>query len=345
MKSWVWATVLVVGGVLIGSGLSYFDQRVSLTLDYRIWRNVEQMLMSEEERAEKEEFASRTNPEDTTKEYIVEGEPEVWESEYIPEGITVMPGVFKPNEAIMVVLPFMKHLGEDFFKGKDVMEIGTGSGVISLYSSRLGARSVVSTDINPAAIASITKNAEDLGYSDVIEPRLVPLTDMSAYSVIGDDETFDIIISNPPFALDLDAEKNDALTDRGDLGFTIVRGLEKHLRPGGKVVMLYGSNFYHNVMVKFARHEGYEVRHHNPVRTYPWAAETLYNSYLKRLLKAENMDPKAFYFDRKKDEGLKEMFLANYYLPASRIDYKPLLPGSRPWRYYEGMMVIERPDE
>ena len=145
--------------------------------------------------------------------------------------------------------------------------------------------------------------------------------------------------------MDLDAEENSALTDRGDLGFSIARGLEKHLAPGGVVILLYDSLFYHHVMVKFAEHEGYVVRNNNPNGLYPWAAESLFNSYLARLLEYEEMDPDAFSFDRTKDDALTVPFLRNFALKApykDKIDFEPLFPATSPDRYYPGMRVIER---
>lgn len=258
--------------------------------------------------------------------------------------ITVMQGVFNPFEAEWIVLPVMGD-NSQLFKGARVMEIGTGSGIISLYAAKLGASKVVSTDINPQAIASIRLNAKDLGFEDVIDARLVPPDDMSAYSVIAPDEQFDIIISNPPFALDLDAAENSALTDRGDLGFSIVRGLDEHLAADGKAIFLYGSLFYHQVMVKFARYRGYTVRNHNPNGMFPWAAESLFNNYLNRLLDTEGVPRDAFSFDRTRDYALTPAFLTNGALQRpyeGQLEWEPLFPAPAPDRYHPGMMVIER---
>ena len=86
----------------------------------------------------------------------------------------------------------------------------------------------MSTDIAPNALRSARENAKHHGVDDIIETRLVPRSNRSAYSVIGDDERFDIIISNPPYALDLDARTNSPLVDRGDLGLSLIDDLDKH---------------------------------------------------------------------------------------------------------------------
>jgi SAM-dependent methyltransferase len=284
---------------------------------------------------------------DTSELYTVKCEDALlFPSPRLGAEITVMQGVFNPFEAEWIVLPVMGD-NSALFKGARVMEIGTGSGIISLYAAKLGASKVVATDINPQAIASIRLNAKDLGFADVIDARLVPLDDMSAYSVIAPDEQFDIIISNPPFALDLDAAANSALTDRGDLGFSIVRGLDEHLAPNGKAIFLYGSLFYHQVMAKFGRYRGYTVRNHNPNGMFPWAAESLFNSYLGRLLDAEGIPRDAFRFDRTKDYALTPAFLTNGALQRpyeGQLEWEPLFPAPAPNRYHPGMMVMERPE-
>ena len=223
------------------------------------------------------------------------------------------------------------------FEGKRILEIGTGSGIISVYAAKLGATSVVATDINESAIESATRNAEKFGVASVVEPRLVPGTDISAYSVIGPDETFDVIISNPPYSLDLEAGRNDAVTDTGDLGFSIVRGLRSHLRPGGVAVLLYNSLFYHLAMVKFARYSGYEVRNHRPYQFTQWEAEAVFNSYLEKLLEREGVDRDAFRFDFTEAHTLQGIKIAR----ATREGQRPLFPGNSK-KTYAGMIVIER---
>jgi methylase of polypeptide subunit release factors len=264
-------------------------------------------------------------------------------SKYLKAELVIPPGVFMPGEAEHKVLPLLsKHA--DMFKGKRVMEIGTGSGPISLFAAMNGAAKVVSTDISPEAIAAITANAERLGVSDIIDARLVSLDDMGAYSVIGEDEQFDIIISNPPYALDLDAPTNTAATDNGELGFSIVRGFEQHLAPGGISLLFYDSLFYHQVMMKFARYEGYAVNSHSPKGLYTWAAETLFNSYLRRLLEKENMDVDSFRFVRDED-GLLWHHTWNQCLNPEYLDYSPLLPDTGDDDYWPGWMAITRNPE
>ena len=275
---------------------------------------------------------------------------EIWKcpSTHLGHEITVLPGVFLSAHASAWFLPLMEE-NADLFRGKSVLEIGVGSGIISLYAALLGAERVVSTDINPAALETTRLNAAEIGVADLIETRLVSGNDISAYSVIQPGERFDFILSNPPYFLDLDAARNTAALDRGDLGFSIVRGLENHLAPDGIAILLYAPIFYHNAMVKFARYSGYEVRHHNPIRLNGDLRETgiLSNSYLARLLEHEGIEPDAFRFDDREIRGRHSDLVRKFSRFLQKVErsgfwlgVEPLLPG-RGNRTHPGMMVIE----
>jgi predicted RNA methylase len=242
-----------------------------------------------------------------------------FELPFFDQKIVVFPGVFEPLEAQSLVLPMMQA-NPDWFRDKRVLEIGTGSGVIGLYAAKLGARSVVVTDINENAIASAKLNAERLGLADRIDQRLVSGPDLGAFAVIGPDEIFDVIISNPPYSLDLEAASNNAVTDTGDLGFSIVEGLDKHLSADGVAALFYRSLFYHLVMVKYARHLGYAVQHRRPTTNTAWETETLFNSYLARLLAHRRLSPDTFHFDRDQDDLTLRLY-PNTVEERDRTDY------------------------
>ena len=130
----------------------------------------------------------------------------------------------------------------DLFKGKTVLEIGTGSGLISLCCAQAGAEKVVATDINPSAVANAAYNASALGLKERIEVRHVSEEDPSAFAVILPDERFDVIVSNPPWVSRKPASIDEyALYDRD---FVLLRslfdGLRDRLKPGGRLLLAYG---------------------------------------------------------------------------------------------------------
>jgi methylase of polypeptide subunit release factors len=75
--------------------------------------------------------------------------------------------------------------------GLEVLDLGTGSGILAVIASKLGARKIIATDISKRALANASinlkiNNIENVGlrYGSLYQP------------VEG--ETLDVIISNPP---------------------------------------------------------------------------------------------------------------------------------------------------
>lgn len=130
----------------------------------------------------------------------------------------------------------------DLVRGKTVLEIGTGSGLVSLCCLRAGAARVVATDVNSNAIENANYNAHGLGVADRLETRLVPTGSPSAFGVLGPGETFDVIVSNPPWenAQPRTIEEY-ALYDRDfQLLRSILSGARSRMNPGGRLLLAYG---------------------------------------------------------------------------------------------------------
>lgn len=149
-------------------------------------------------------------------------------------------------------------------EGKDVLEIGTGSGLLALCCLRAGAKKVIATDVNRSAIANAIFNAAQLGFADQLETRLVTLGNSSAFSVISAEEKFDLIISNPPWV----NQQPETIDEYAlyDANFALMKslfdGLTDHLKPGGRVLLAYGCVDAINTMEKLAKeHEfGFLIR-------------------------------------------------------------------------------------
>ena len=128
-------------------------------------------------------------------------------------------------------------------KDKTVLEIGTGTGLLSLCALEYGAAKVVATDVNPAAVTNARHNARLMNFEERFEARLVSLDDPSAFAVINHDETFDVILSNPPWVDRRPSTIEEfALYDENfQLLRTLLEGVRQHLNPGGRVLLAYGS--------------------------------------------------------------------------------------------------------
>jgi len=58
-----------------------------------------------------------------------------------------------------LILKSMDHLSKKF-RGKSVLDIGTGSGVLSIVAKKLGAKKIIATEIDAKALVEARKNAK-----------------------------------------------------------------------------------------------------------------------------------------------------------------------------------------
>ena len=146
------------------------------------------------------------------------------------------PEVYEPAEDTFLFAENLKIKETDY-----VLEIGVGTGIISIIASKTAAK-VVGVDINPHAVECTRKNAEhnksfniDVKEGDLFDPV--------------EDEKFDLILFNTPYLPTDEDEKVDdqleAAWDGGKEGRdTIDRfldGLYDHLKPHGRVQLVQSS--------------------------------------------------------------------------------------------------------
>lgn len=103
--------------------------------------------------------------------------------------LQIPPEVFHPGFFHSTHI-LLRWLSRQPLQGKKLLELGAGSGLISISAAKAGAR-VTATDINPVAIAYLHKNSEANQVSlEIIKSDLfadIPL------------QVFDIIAINPPY--------------------------------------------------------------------------------------------------------------------------------------------------
>lgn len=147
---------------------------------------------------------------------------------------------WEPDDTTSLRSWFVEHPEVD---GANMLEIGVGTGIISLSGLIAGVESAVATDINPMACMNARYNAELLDLDERLEIRQVMPTSPGPFSVIGADEQFDLIVSNPPWE---DAPVEEVAAHAlYDPGFALLDGLvaeaHLHLKPGGKLLLAYGA--------------------------------------------------------------------------------------------------------
>lgn len=110
---------------------------------------------------------------------------------YSYKGITleIPPEVFHPG-FFFSTKTLLRYIAKDHLNKKTVLELGAGSGLLSIYAAKKGA-TVVATDINPAAIECIKANAEE----NNVEVNTV-LSDL--FDALPQ-QNFDFILVNPPY--------------------------------------------------------------------------------------------------------------------------------------------------
>lgn len=81
----------------------------------------------------------------------------------------------------------------DVRPGESVLDLGCGSGLLSIAAAKLGARQVIATDVDPSALAAARHNARVNGLESIVELR-----EGSWFTAVGGDERFDVIVATPP---------------------------------------------------------------------------------------------------------------------------------------------------
>jgi ribosomal protein L11 methyltransferase len=99
-----------------------------------------------------------------------------------------------------------------------VLDVGTGSGILSIYAARRGAKRVVAVEIDPDAAASASGNLKINGVEDHIE---LIVGDVCQAGVLPDGEVYDLILAN--------------LTCR--LLASLLPVLKERLAPGGVFIL------------------------------------------------------------------------------------------------------------
>lgn len=128
----------------------------------------------------------------TTRPYLnkVMSHTDPYEVDVFGKNIIVLPGVMSPQYdwAGLYMIECLPH----DFSGKDVLELGPGSGLVSVFVGLRGAASVTAADINPAAVENTKLNFEKYG----IKNALAVLSD--AFAVVPK-KKYDVIIFNLPY--------------------------------------------------------------------------------------------------------------------------------------------------
>ena len=168
--------------------------------------------------------------------------------EYDPSiDIAEDPEVYPPSDDSILLIESL-----DVVPGEKVLEVGCGSGVVSIHCAKNGCE-VTAVDVNPRAVELARRNAGANGAD-------IPVCESDVYGNV--DDVFDTIVFNLPY-LPVDEEGLLAKAWSGGpdgLGPLprLLEGAPDHLVPGGRVVVVVSSLPEPRALEEAL--EGFEVR-------------------------------------------------------------------------------------
>ncbi len=114
------------------------------------------------------------------------------------------------------------------FHGKEIIDIGCGTGIIAFLTMDSGAAKVICGDISDYMLKRGKENAKELGYN----LKQIQFSQLDAESLPFDDESFDIVLSGNAFGLFPNQQK-------------AVKEMFRVLRPGGMLSLgAHGPEHY-----------------------------------------------------------------------------------------------------
>ena len=171
--------------------------------------------------------------------------------------LTVRPTVFHPTFFVSSER-FASFIDGLDLKGKRVLDVGTGTGILALAAARAGASHVVAADINPNAALNAEENARGNGLGARVSGVCSNLL-----AALAPRPLFDVILSSPPKHA---GEPRD-LTDRGwhaGPAFRDVANLfdqaRERLKPDGRVYVMVSSDSDLDLFGKRIKEAGFSAK-------------------------------------------------------------------------------------
>lgn len=152
---------------------------------------------------------------------------------------------YEPQEDTYILL---KHIKKYAKNKKDVLEIGTGIGILAIEASRY-AKKVTATDINPRAIDAAKKNANGIPNITFNVSDLFSAFKKTKKKQIKKSQKFNLIIFNPPYLpepyLPEELMAKDIALDGGKHGYEVLERFlteaNDFLKKDGKIMVVFSK--------------------------------------------------------------------------------------------------------
>lgn len=149
----------------------------------------------------------------------------------------VYPGVFSPKYFFDTEF-FAKNI--KIKQNEEFLEIGSGTGVISIFAAITGASRIVALDINPIAVDNTKENAKINHVDNKVEAKYSDI-----YSALNKNEKFDTIFWNVPFGFV--ERKNLTILEKAvfDTNYNSIKKFindtKKHLKINGRLLIGFST--------------------------------------------------------------------------------------------------------
>jgi HemK-related putative methylase len=146
--------------------------------------------------------------------------------------------------------------------GKDVLEVGTGTGITALYLAKNGANSIVAVDINSDAVKNTKVNVKKNKLDKIIDTR-----ESDIFSKVKKGEVFDVIYWNMPFMPANDDYQYSSDLERSlfDPGYKLtdrfLKEARNYLKENGSLIIGTGEGGFADIPKLMDIIKKYRYRH------------------------------------------------------------------------------------
>lgn len=161
--------------------------------------------------------------------------------------LSINPNVFLPDPKITHSTSLLlKSIEKSSLNGKEVLDLGTGSGFFAIYSSLKGAASVVATDIDKNILKQASNNA--------LTNKVTNIEFIESNVFDNVEGLYDYIFVNGPISNQAWSESKSGGHSIASYGEALFSQYRNHLKPGGQMLMTFSeigpvNSFYETLKV------------------------------------------------------------------------------------------------